>query len=232
MRSDGQRLERAQRVEVEPLDRFDLVAEEIDAGRQADLVAGVGVLAGEIDIDDPAAHGKIAGHFDLIQPVVAMLGEPDDQLLRLQRHPWLEREDAAAQVAFATEPTASAPGSARPAPLRDRCRLHNRAIIARRLETCSSLSRPSVPPSSSAGSTSGRLPEKSSMSSARSSASSRCPQMSRTGRFSCDWRAATTAATLLPQRPLAARRLCAVRAYPRVLSAGGSDKPPDRLGGG
>jgi hypothetical protein len=43
------------------------------------------VLAGEIDVDDPAAHGEVAGHFDLIEAVVAMLGKPDDQFFRLER---------------------------------------------------------------------------------------------------------------------------------------------------
>ena len=75
----------AERIEVEALDRFDLVVEEIDANGEADLVAGFREFAGEVDVDDPAAHGEIAGDFDLIEPVVAMLGEPDDQLLRLPR---------------------------------------------------------------------------------------------------------------------------------------------------
>ena len=37
-------------------------------------------FAGEINVDDPAADREIAGHFDLFQPVVAVIGQPDDQL--------------------------------------------------------------------------------------------------------------------------------------------------------
>ena len=84
-----------------------------------------------------------------------------------------------------------------------------------RFETCSSLTRPIEPINSSAGRTSGRSPPvKSSTSSARSSASSRCPQTSNTGRLSCVRTAATTAATLLPHRPLAVTALdsCSARA--------------------
>ena len=85
MRSDWHRhRSEPKRVEIEALDRFDLIAEEIDADGQADLLAGLFKIARQIDIDDSAAHGEIAGDFDLIQPVVAMLGEPDDQLLRLE----------------------------------------------------------------------------------------------------------------------------------------------------
>ncbi len=66
------------------LDRFDLVAEEVDAGGQPDLVPDASNSPGEVDIDDPAADGEVARHFHLLEPVVPVLGEPDDQLLRLQ----------------------------------------------------------------------------------------------------------------------------------------------------
>src|SRR2546421_99965 len=70
----------AEGIEIEMLDRLDGVAEEIDADGEADLIARFFVLAGEIDIDNSAAHGKIAWDFDLIESVVAVLGEPDDEL--------------------------------------------------------------------------------------------------------------------------------------------------------
>jgi len=69
---------------LEALDRFDLVAEEIDANRQAHLLAIHVEFAGEIDIDDPAAHREIAWYLDLLQAVIAVLGQPDDQLFRLR----------------------------------------------------------------------------------------------------------------------------------------------------
>ena len=84
MRTEGSVSSELSRVEIEALDRLDLIAEEIDAGGEADLVAGCFVLARQIDVDDPAANGKITRHFDLFETVVAVLGEPDDQFLRLQ----------------------------------------------------------------------------------------------------------------------------------------------------
>ena len=88
-----ERLERAEAVEVEALDRLDLVAEEVDAGGEADLVAGDVVVAGQVDVDDAAADGEVAGDFDLFEAVVAVLAEPDDQLLRLQLVARLEDPD-------------------------------------------------------------------------------------------------------------------------------------------
>ncbi len=80
-----------ERVQVERLDALDRVAEEVDADRQPDLVAAV--LAGQVDVDDPPADGEVAGHLDLLQAVVAVLAQPDDQLLRLQVLPGLDRAD-------------------------------------------------------------------------------------------------------------------------------------------
>ena len=77
-------IQRAHGVEVEALDGFDLVAEEIDAGGKADLVAAGFEIAGEIDVDDSAAHGEIARHFNLVEAVVTMFRKPDDQLFRLK----------------------------------------------------------------------------------------------------------------------------------------------------
>ena len=76
---------RAQRIQIKMFDRFDGVAEKIDADGEADLIAGFFLLTRQINIDDPAANREISGHFHLIKPVIAMLRKPDDQLLRLQR---------------------------------------------------------------------------------------------------------------------------------------------------
>ena len=84
MRMDWSVFAGAECVEIELFDRFDLIAEEIDADRQADLVGFLFEIAGEIDVDDPAAHGEIARHFDLVETVVAVIGEPDDQLFRFE----------------------------------------------------------------------------------------------------------------------------------------------------
>ena len=81
--------ERAECVEVEAFDRLDLVAEEVDTGGEADLV----VVAGQVDVDDPAADCEVAGDFDLVEPVVPVLGEPDDQLLGLQLVAGVDRAD-------------------------------------------------------------------------------------------------------------------------------------------
>src|SRR5207248_1244977 len=74
----------AERVEVEAFDGFDLVTKEIDADRHADLFAGFGELAGKVDVDNASADGEIAGDFDLVEAVVAVLGEPDDEFFGLE----------------------------------------------------------------------------------------------------------------------------------------------------
>ena len=167
----------------------DGVAEEVDADRQADLVAAV--FAGEVDVDDPAAHGEVAGHLHLLQPVVAVIAEPDDQLLRLQVLPGLDGADDVLERVRATAPIASARGPVPRAGRPARRAAKREPPAGDRFDTCSSLIRPRLPASSSAGSTSGRPsspplppPWNSCRSSARSSASSRWPQISRSGRFS------------------------------------------------
>ena len=78
-----EQIQRTHCIHIKPLDGFDLVPEEIEAGAKADEVSIALKIAGKIDVDDAAANRKIARHFHLIQPVVPMLGKPDDQLLRL-----------------------------------------------------------------------------------------------------------------------------------------------------
>ena len=58
----------------------------------------MGKFAGEIDVDDAAADGEIAGDFHRFQPVVAVLGEPDDELFGRRRLPGPQRQDIFAEL--------------------------------------------------------------------------------------------------------------------------------------
>jgi hypothetical protein len=61
----------AEGLDVELVDGFDLVVEEVDAVR-------IG-FAGGPDVDDFAADGKVAGVFDGVEAGVAVIGEPVDE---------------------------------------------------------------------------------------------------------------------------------------------------------
>ncbi len=62
------------------------------------MFAGLGEDSGEIDIDDPAADGEVAGNLHLIESAVSMLGKPDDQFLRLKLLARLEGEHELSQL--------------------------------------------------------------------------------------------------------------------------------------
>jgi hypothetical protein len=75
---------RPQGVRIESANGLDLIAEEIHPNWEANFLPAHFEQAREVDVDNSAAHGEIAGHFHLIQAIVAMLGEPDDQFLDIQ----------------------------------------------------------------------------------------------------------------------------------------------------
>ena len=80
------------------LDRFNLIAEEINANGEADLIAGFLEFAGQVDVNNPASHREITRHFHLIEPVIAMIGKPDDEFFRLEFLTDAEGADEIAQL--------------------------------------------------------------------------------------------------------------------------------------
>ena len=71
----------ALRAGVEVADRLDLVAEKLHSQR-------VGVCVGK-NINDAPAAGKVAGHLDLVAFLETALAEPPDELVRIERLPYL-----------------------------------------------------------------------------------------------------------------------------------------------
>ena len=149
---------RAERVGVDAVDGFDVIAEVVEAdrrdgaGRRPAASVGEGRAAGEgVEVDDPAAGGEVAGLVDGVLPAVPRPVQPVEQPARRQRLAHPAASGPARPACPARAPPASTPGSAPPAPppgprTRPRPAVSPRPAVRRRGRG-SPRPRPPAPPS-------------------------------------------------------------------------------------